>query len=250
MKLAVIIPLYNRGSMISAALRSIVRQAGAIDLDVVVVDDGSSDDGPAVVQAMASTCPMIRLVPQTHRGVTAARNNGLSQLHPESELITFLDSDDLSPQGRFAAELRYFRNDPGLEVTYGLMTLVDRLDDEKLAPAAGSRTVTVRGVSLSAGIFRREWFDRLGGFDEAFESAEDADFLFRLFERSPRLVLSDIVAVFYRRHAGNLTKDKTGLRRQLMLAIHKSVSRRRRDPSLAGLDKIFDMNGLLGVEWL
>lgn len=250
MTLAVIVPLYNRETMIGSALRSIVGQADATALDVIVVDDGSSDDGPAVVQAMAATWPMIRLVRQAHQGVSAARNNGLRHLGRDSGLVTFLDSDDVSPAGRFATELRHFRDDPHLDVTYGLMTLVDRLDDEKLAPAAGAQCVTVRGVSLSAGILRREWFGRLGGFDETFEAAEDADFLFRLFEQSPRFVLSDTVAVYYRRHAGNLTRNKAGLRRQLMLAIHKSVNRRRRDPTLSALDKIFDLNGLLGIEWL
>jgi glycosyltransferase involved in cell wall biosynthesis len=250
MKLAIIIPLYNRERMIGPALRSLLRQADAADLDIIVVDDGSSDDGPALVQAMAVTSPMIKLIRQEHRGVTAARNTGLRHLQRDSTLVTFLDSDDISPLGRFAAELPQFRNEPRLDFTYGLMTLVENIDDEILAPAAGSKVVTVRGVSLSAGIFRRECFEWLGGFDETFSSAEDADFLFRLFEQSRHFVLSDTVAVLYRRHAGNLTKNKTDLRRQLMLAIHKSVKRRRLNPSLASLDHIFDMNRLLGVEWL
>jgi glycosyltransferase involved in cell wall biosynthesis len=250
MKLGVIIPLFNREGFIVPAIRSILNQSDAAELDIVVVDDGSTDRGAAVVAEIAARHPAVRLMSQANQGVTAARNAGLAELRPDTTLVTFLDSDDISPAGRIAAELDLFDKRPDLDLTYGLMTLTDRIDDDRLMPAAGSRTVTVRGVSLCAGIFRREWFARLGGFDMAFGAAEDADFLFRLFEQRPRFILSDTVAIYYRRHEGNLTKQKAAIRRDLMLAIHKSVKRRRANPELASLDHIFDMNALLGVKWL
>jgi glycosyltransferase involved in cell wall biosynthesis len=250
MKLGVIIPLFNREVFIRPAIRSLLDQSDAAELDIIVVDDGSTDRSAAVVREIAARHPAVRLVSQSNQGVTAARNTGLANLRPDTALVTFLDSDDICPAGRIAAELDRFDKDPSLDVTYGLMTLTDHIDDDRLMPAEGSRTVTVRGVSLSAGIFRKECFARLGGFDMAFGAAEDADFLFRLFEQRPRFILSDTVAVYYRRHGGNLTKEKTGLRRDLMLAIHKSVKRRRANPELASLDKIFDINALLGVEWI
>lgn len=250
MKLSVIIPAFNREAFVGSAIRSLTRQRGAAELDIVVVDDGSTDATAAVVEGLAGSTPGIRIVRQPNRGVTRARNAGLASLPADTDLVTFLDSDDLCPDGRIAAELRRFADEPGLELTYGLMTLVDAVDDVRLEPAAGCRSVTVRGISLSAGIFRRHVFDRVGGLDESFGHAEDADFLFRVFERSPRMALTDVVAVIYRRHAGNLTKDKENLRRDIMKAIFKSVQRRRADPSLRALDGIFDLNALLGVSWL
>jgi hypothetical protein len=164
--------------------------------------------------------------------------------------VTFLDSDDVVAEGRFCAELGHFSENPGLDFTYGLMTLVDSIDDEALAPAEGCQAVTVRGLALSSGIYRRKWFSKLGGFDLEFDVAEDADFLFRLFEQSPHGLLTDTVATFHRRHPGNLSRNKASIRRGLMLAIHKSVDRRRRDPTLSAIDRIFEMEALLGMRGL
>jgi len=250
MKLAVIVPLYNRQRMIVPAIRSLLRQSDAADLDIIVVDDGSTDESATVVRDIAQKERCVRLISQKNMGVTGARNTGLKNLSDDTKLVTFLDSDDISPAGRIATEMKHFTSNQSLDFTYGLMTLVDRIDDENLLPAEACQSVTVRGVSLSAGLFRREWFSRLGGFDEQFGVAEDADFLFRLFEQAPQFVLSDTVAIYYRRHPGNLTKQKGSIRRDIMLAIHKSVKRRRQDPTLAPLDNIFDMNALLGVKWL
>lgn len=248
MKLGVIIPAYNREATIGPAVRSVLRQADAAALDVVVVDDGSTDATADVVMAMEA--PAVRLVRQANQGVTRARNTGLASLLPDTDLVTFLDSDDISPEGRFAAEVGRFREIRDLEVTYGLMMLVEAIDDDVLAPVPGCRSVTVRGVSVCAGVFRRDVLDRLGGFDERFERAEDADLLFRLFEQSPKAFLSDVVAVYYRRHTGNMTNDRDKLKRGMMQAIMRSVQRRRANPQLASLDGIFDLNALRGLDWL
>jgi glycosyltransferase involved in cell wall biosynthesis len=243
-------PLYNRERMVGSALRSLLRPAEAADLEVIVVDDGSSDGSAAAVRSIGRQDGRVRLVSQAHAGVTVARNRGLRELHRDAKLVTFLDSDDISPAGRIARDLKYFRNDRDLDVVYGRMMLVDAIDDGRLLPAEGCRSVTVRGVSLSAGIFRRQWCDRLGGFDEEFAGAEDTDFLFRLFELSPKTLLTDTVSVIYRRHAGNLTKQTELMRRSVMLALHKSIKRRRADPGLAPLKDIFDINALRDVRWL
>jgi glycosyltransferase involved in cell wall biosynthesis len=250
MRLGVIIPLHNRETMIGSALRSVLRERDAVALDIVVIDDGSTDGSAEVVRQWAAQASSIRLVSQDNMGVACARNAGLDHLGDDTDLVTFLDSDDVCAAGRFNAELGRFSEDPGLDLTYGLMTLVDRIDDDTLAPAEGCQAVTVRGLALSSGIFRREWFSRLGGFDVQFDVAEDADFLFRLFEQSPRYVLTDTVATFHRRHRGNMSNDKISIRRGLMLAIHKSVNRRRQNPALSSMEDIFEMNALLGTKGL
>ncbi|TIN60125.1 MAG: glycosyltransferase family 2 protein, partial [Mesorhizobium sp.] len=130
-------------------------------------------------------------------GVARARNAGLRQLPPDAEFVSFLDSDDISLAGRFKKDLARFRADPGLELTYSLMTLVDRIDDERLKPAVASRTMTLRGISLSAAVFSRGLVDRTGEFDEDFEQAEDTDYLLRVFEAGPNYELLDAVAIYY-----------------------------------------------------
>jgi hypothetical protein len=111
----------------------------------------------------------IRVFSQASAGVTKARNIGLRQLPPQTEFVSFLDSDDISPAGRFKADLACFAGDSGLELIYSRITLVDSIDDEALVPAADSNCVAVRGIHLSAGIFARKFIDQTGSFDEAFQ---------------------------------------------------------------------------------
>ncbi|TIT67858.1 MAG: DUF3458 domain-containing protein, partial [Mesorhizobium sp.] len=82
-----------------------------------------------------SEASCIRLFQQPNMGVTKARNAGLRRLLPQTGFVSFLDSDDISPAGRFKDDLALFETDPGLDLTYSLMTLADNLDDETLEPA-------------------------------------------------------------------------------------------------------------------
>ncbi|TPN94536.1 glycosyltransferase family A protein [Mesorhizobium sp. B1-1-5] len=247
MKLSVIMPVYNRERYVVAALRSLIRQRDAADLDIIVIDDGSTDGSAQAVRAMMDEAPCIRLFQQENMGVTQARNSGLSRLNPETELVSFLDSDDISPAGRFAADLDLFRRDPSLELTYSRMMLVDRIDDETLEPTRDSNSITVRGIHLSAAIFSRRLVDRIGTFDEDFIQAEDTDFLLRSFEIGPRCALPDTLALYYRRHAGNMTRQQDVQSREFMRAIYKSMKRRRANPSLKPIEGIFELKKL--ADW-
>ncbi|WP_164898477.1 glycosyltransferase family A protein [Mesorhizobium sp. M7A.F.Ca.MR.362.00.0.0] len=241
MKLSVIMPVYNRERYVVSALRSLVRQRDAADLDIIVIDDGSTDGSAEAVRSMMRENACIRLFQQSNMGVARARNAGLRQLPPDAEFVSFLDSDDISLAGRFKKDLARFRADPGLELTYSLMTLVERIDDERLKPAADSRTMTLRGISLSAAVFSRGLVDRTGEFDEDFEQAEDTDYLLRVFEAGPNYELLDAVAIYYRRHAGNVTKEHSGRVRNHLRAIHKSMRRRKADPARREVQGIFEL---------
>ncbi|UCI26399.1 MULTISPECIES: glycosyltransferase [unclassified Mesorhizobium] len=240
MKLSVIMPVYNRERFVVPALRSLLRQRDAVDLDIIVIDDGSTDGSAEAVRAMMDENACIRLFQQAHMGVARARNAGLRQLPADAGFVSFLDSDDISLPGRFEADLAHFETHPGLDLTYSLMTLVDRIDDETLEPAANSRILTLRGLSLCTALFGRALVDRIGWFDEEFELSEDTDYLLRVFETGPRYELLDNVAIYYRRHAGNATRQNDGRLRDHLRAIHKAMRRRRADPSLREAPGIFE----------
>ncbi|WP_202324908.1 glycosyltransferase family 2 protein [Mesorhizobium sp. 113-3-9] len=241
MKLSVIMPVYNRERYVVSALRSLVRQRDAADLDIIVIDDGSTDGSAEAVRSMMGENPCIRLFRQENMGVARTRNAGLRQLPADAEFVSFLDSDDISLAGRFKTDLARFGANPGLELTYSLMTLVDRIDDERLEPAVDSRTMTLRGISLSTALFRRRLVERTGQFDEEFEQAEDTDYLLRVFETGPSYELLDTVAIYYRRHAGNATREHDVRVRNHLRVVHKSMRRRKADPSLREVQGIFEL---------
>jgi glycosyltransferase involved in cell wall biosynthesis len=89
-KWSVVVPLYNKEAYVEATLRSVLDQAGD-DLEIVVVDDGSQDQGPVRVAAIGDA--RVRLVRQDNGGVSAARNCGIRA--SRGEWVVFLDADDL-----------------------------------------------------------------------------------------------------------------------------------------------------------
>lgn len=246
MKVSVIIPVHNRERYIPTAIRSLLAQQDDADLDIIVIDDGSHDATVEIVSGLAADAPNIRLFQQGHGGVSAARNHGLSRIHPEAELVTFLDSDDVSVPGRFATELPLFREDSALDMTYSRMTLSNAIDDGAFASQPDARTCTLRGISLSTAIIRRDAIAKVGGFDEALKQSEDLDFLLRLFELPLKVRFLDHVSVLYRRHESNITRNKREARKHLSLALLRSAQRRRKAGSLTQIPGFFDTENIVG----
>ncbi|MPM04322.1 hypothetical protein SDC9_50599 [bioreactor metagenome] len=104
----VVISLFNKGPYIGRALTSVLNQ-GLQDIEVLVVDDGSSDDGPE--QAAAFRDPRVRLIRQSHGGVSTARNNGIRTAC--SPFVAFLDADDEWRPGHLETLLRLHTSFPG-----------------------------------------------------------------------------------------------------------------------------------------
>ncbi|MFD3740957.1 CDP-glycerol glycerophosphotransferase family protein [Streptomyces sp. NPDC058629] len=103
-RLTVVVPLYNVEEYLGACLTSLAEQTMA-DLEVVLVDDGSTDDGPALAQEFADRDPRFRLIRQENAGLGAARNAGVREADPKGEFLTFVDSDDVVPPGAYARML-------------------------------------------------------------------------------------------------------------------------------------------------
>ncbi len=89
MKFSIVIPLYNKAPYINRALDSVINQT-VQDFEIIVVDDGSTDNGAEIVQQIRD--PRIRLIRQSNAGVSATRNRGIMEFN--NELIAFLDADD------------------------------------------------------------------------------------------------------------------------------------------------------------
>jgi glycosyltransferase involved in cell wall biosynthesis len=225
MKISIQMPAYNAETTIASALKSLLRQREAGQLEIVVVDDGSTDRTCDVVSALAATAPEIRLIRIAHGGISKARNTALRAMAPHTDLVSFLDADDLSPEGRFARDVVAIEADPTIELIYSKIRFFDCEDPEKLAPSVTSRLLDERTVHLSAGLFRRQLLDGVGPFDETLAQAEDTDYLLRIFERRPKYLLSDQIGVFYRKHRGGITENRQEAQQELMRAFFRAHKR-------------------------
>jgi len=248
-RVAVIVPLYDRASFIGEALRSLLEQKSAIDFDIIVVNDGSTDDGPAIVQVLAEHNPEIRMITTENQGVTKARNVGLRQLMPDCEFVSFLDSDDVATSNRFAADLAEFDANPELELTYGQIMMIDKIDPQTLMPAADANKAIIRSIHVGAAIFRKSLVDRIGFFDESLPQGEDTDFLLRAFETGAPYRLTETNTLYYRQHAGNMTRDKEVVIKFLIHSLRRSILRRRSNPGARIPEDLFNMRALKDVRF-
>lgn len=251
MTLTVIIVTFNRLDLLQLAVASLERQRAELPmpLDILVVDDGSTDGTAEWVQATAAGQTGLRLLSRPNGGVTAARNSGFAALMPETAFVTFLDSDDVSPAGALASQLADLRAGDDLDLVYGRMVMVDDISPVTLAPAEGARHLDLLAIHLSCAMFRRSLIDRIGAFDPDLRQSEDTDYLLRTFEAGTRFRQTQTVCLYYRRHEGNMTKRHDESLRFFALAIHKSLMRRRRDPSIRLNKPSFEVQSIGSAEF-
>ena len=236
-KVSVIIPVLNGEKYIQAALDSLLAEQN-VCLDIIVVDDGSTDNSMAIVEQYQASHVGIRCIGGSHQGVSAARNLALSNIPSDCEYITFLDCDDLNKIGKIERYVKLLDMQPQAQFAYGLMQLFEALDEQgDILP--GSKTMVVKGVSLSAAVFKKQVFSIVSGFAEDLSFGEDMDFFLRLLEAGVEFVEDDQVAVMYRRHQENVTNNTQACRRGFIDALRRSLQRRREQGISGELSDLF-----------
>jgi glycosyltransferase involved in cell wall biosynthesis len=234
-KVSVIVPVFNGEEFIGEALASLCREQD-VEVELIVVDDGSTDGSVGIVKTLAKQDPRIRLIIGEHRGASAARNIGVRAAI--GEYITFLDCDDISTPGRIARQARKLAAHPGVAAVVGETLLVEALTPD-LEPVPGSRNRRTLGVPLQSALFGRSVFEIYGLFDERLDLCEDLDFFLRLSEGGARFLIETELASLYRRHSGNTTKNIQRLQTAMLAAFQRSIARRRTVGRSAPLDLFF-----------
>ena len=214
--LSVIIPVHNGASFLADAVDSVRRQQ--FDIEVVVVDDGSTDDFDTVI----ATLPVDVVVRQAQRGPAAARNAGIAA--SSAEIITFLDVDDLWPAGRTRALLHEV-TDGHAQVAIGL-SQVYRYTDPGGWQEFGTPETSFPW-SVGGAMFRRTIFDEVGGFDEEMRYAEDTDWFARLKLTAAQLNRIPVTTLCVRRHGANMTEGRDPLELNVIRAVKKALDRQR-----------------------
>ncbi|GAB4027776.1 glycosyltransferase family 2 protein [Spirosoma gilvum] len=231
---SVIMPVYNAERFVAEALTSILNQ-GIEAIEVICVDDGSTDRSAEIIQSFDSR---VRYVYQENRGPAAARNKAFSFVR--GEFVTFLDNDDLFPVYKLNHQLDQFDEDPSLEVVFGKTQYVflDGSNPERFH--FPDQTHTVWNILLGAGLFRTSVFHRIGLFNEELKIGEDLDWYNRAKEQGVNMRTTDEVMLYYRHHSANYTRDQDLVKSTLLKAIKYSLDRRRSESGVRTLPQFSD----------
>jgi glycosyltransferase involved in cell wall biosynthesis len=191
----VVMPTWNRGHLVGAAIRSVQAQQFS-DWELIVVDDGSTDDTDDTMAEFLID-PRIRYVKQEHAGQCAARNYALRLA--KGALIAYLDSDNLWYPGFLAAAVEAFTALPSVDCLYGAMITESHRPGQRILFDPFDRNSLLVGnyIGMSTFIHRRSLFHQLGGFDEELSALEDWDLILRYTAHAPAYRLA-VLAVRYR----------------------------------------------------
>lgn len=220
---SVVLPTYNRAWCLREALDSVAGQ-GFRDFELIVVDDGSTDETACLLRAYGDA---LRVLRQPRRGVSAARNAGIAAAR--GKLIAFLDSDDLWLPGKLARQVEFFDRHPA-----ALICQTEELwvkNGRRVNPGQRHRkrggmifepSLELCLVSPSAVMLRRELLDAVGRFDERLPACEDYDLWLRISCRFPVGLIETPLIVKRGGHADQLSRA-AGLDRYRIASIAQLI---------------------------
>jgi glycosyltransferase involved in cell wall biosynthesis len=224
---SVIVPVHNGERFVAEALEAIAAQTYA-NVEIVVLDDGSSDDSVRIAEELVDQHGRGIVYRQPHGGVAAARNAGLALA--SGEMLAFCDQDDVWYPEKLERQLAYLDAHPDIAA---IMTrqepffeddIVERppwLKRDKLFGDLG-------GVLQLSALIRREAFEVVGGFAESRSGQDDLDWFLRARREGVGIDILPEVLVRRRVHADNASYDTEKLRRALMESLH-DLTRERAD---------------------
>ena len=199
-QVSVIIPVHNGASTIGRALTSVFDQTFS-DYEIVICDDGSTDDTPAV---LAKYGDKVRVVRQANRGPSAARNAAVAA--SRGELIALIDRDDQWLPNKLELAVNAMRADAGAVLLYSDMIVVNEAGEEfrrsqirpetAHAPTMDEMLARIWPIVPSTVVMRRDAFDRAGGFCEQLLSAEDIYLSLLMREQGHFIYLPDRLVRF------------------------------------------------------
>lgn len=227
-----IVPTYNASRYITDCLASIAAQQGGVPTEIIVVDDGSTDDTRDKVRAFGR----VRLVKQANAGPSAARNRGISEAN--GEYIAFLDSDDLWTPEKLAVQMALFRDHPNLGLVFGDCRIFDEkgprlksmfseaeLDetfwgDPIMVKDGYAKLFKLNYIPTGAAVVRKDCFEVAGNFDEALRYVEDLDLWLRIALHFP-LAYVPSVCELKRQHDENVSNNADAMALGLVDVLNK-----------------------------
>jgi glycosyltransferase involved in cell wall biosynthesis len=234
-RVAIVIPLYQLREFVAEAIESALAQTLApSEIEVVVIDDGSTDGGGDVARGFE---PRVRYLRQENRGLSAARNVGIGLTR--APFVQLLDADDRLAPDKLARQLAAFEGHPEAGVVYAGWRHID--EHGAALPQVGRPRQSgdvVDALLLGnilppvAPLVRRAAIERAGGFDESLTSLEDWDLWLRISLLGYRWTYIDALLCDYRVRASGMHANATRMHENRMRVVEKTFARRDLLPAL------------------
>ena len=222
--ISVVVPVYNGAHFLKDAIESILLQ-NYPNLEIIVVDDGSTDDIDAAVSALPVD---VRFFRQPNQGPSAARNRGVRDA--SGSLVAFLDVDDLWPAERLDLLTGELQDHPELDVVRGYAQLSKRANEDAPFEPIGNPEESFPNY-IGAALYRKSAFERVGLFDEFLTFAEDTDWFVRADAAKLKVKRVPHVTLQVRRHETNMTKGQSQAALNPLRLFRKQLELRRQEQS-------------------
>ena len=218
---SIIVPVYNGERFVAEALDSIFAQDYR-PIEVIVVDDGSSDRTPEIVRSIGE----IRDLRHPNQGIAATRNAGIREAH--GEFIAFLDADDVMLPDKLSVQIKYLSEHPAV----GCVLCRHKIFLEPGTPMPAwlipDRILgDPGGIAPLSAVVRRSSIERAGGFDPAYRVGEGMEWLGRLRAAGVTIAVVPEVLMLRRIHDSNLTHRNRELREALLRGLKGKIDRTR-----------------------
>lgn len=220
--ISVIIPTYNQAQYVLESIRSVLNQTYP-DFELIVVDDGSTDETPQSLALINDT--RLQVIRQANKGLSAARNTGIKE--STAPLITFLDSDDFFFPNKLTVLSEYLNSHPNIGLVSGGTQFIDQngrqisQNIKSLENLNLSTLLVSNPLCVSAIMMRRAWIDQVGMFDETLRACEDWDLWQRLAYAGCQFAGVEHIVVAYRYHVGQMTRESDRMCKAIFTVIDK-----------------------------
>lgn len=216
-RLTVVIPVFNAERFVAEAIGSVLGQEGA-EVEIVVVDDGSTDGSAAAAEGFGEA---VRVVRGEHAGIGEARNRGLAEA--TGEFVGFLDADDAWGSGKLATQVEALTAADGPDLVFGMMQQFRGGPGEPRRPEGEA----VPGYFAGAMLTRLETFRRVGPFTNEWRVGEFVDWYARAQDLGLRSAMLEQVVLWRRLHDSNTARMSAGGQQDFVGVVRAALQRRR-----------------------
>ena len=208
MKISVVIPTFNRISLVARAIDSVLKQS-LNPYEIIVVDDGSDDGTSEMIQNKYKS---VKLIQQQNNGVSAARNNGIK--HAKGDWIALLDSDDEWIEKKLENQVDRLIKTPEYDFCHtneiwirNGVRVNQRKKHEKYGGYIFDKCLDICRISPSSVLFRKNILDHIGWFDSQLPVCEDYDLWLRITSEYRILFIDEPLIIKYGGHDDQLSRS-------------------------------------------